>query len=151
MKKLLLISALLIATNLSAQERYDSQHDFSITKLMCAAMDNDMITAERLIALGINVNEQDRRGLSPLMYAALNNHPDMISFLLDNGADINMTDKMAGSTALIWAASANNLGAAQKLIERGADRNIMDQHNMTAFDYARTEEMKRLLAVGPRI
>jgi len=41
-----------------------------------------------LLDYGANVNVQDSYGLTALIYAALNNDPKMIYFLLENGADL---------------------------------------------------------------
>lgn len=119
--------------------------DNGMTPLMVASADNNVVAIKKLLASGASVNAQDERGLTALMFASLNNFPDVIQTLIDNGAAINMADKMAGSTALIWASTADRLEAARTLIKNNADRTIKDTHNKTALDYARSDEMRQLL------
>ena len=121
-----------------------------MTPLMEASANNDLATVKRLLTAGTFVDAQDERGLTALMFASLNGFPDIIQALIDGGAFINMTDKMAGSTALIWASTADRLEAARTLIRNNADRTIQDIHHKTALDYARSDEMRKLLSPGPR-
>ena len=133
MKKIILFSTLFLSAFLFAQEM-----DPSITPLMHAVVANDISTVSKLINKE-SVNQQDNKGLTPLMYAALNNYSEIVQLLLDNGAKINMVDKMAGSTALIWASTADSVKAAKVLVSNKADKNIKDIHDKTALDYARSE------------
>jgi ankyrin repeat protein len=52
-----------------------------------------------LFAGGVNIDQRDIIGQTPLMYAARSNKLQTLSFLIENGADINATDN-AGHTAL---------------------------------------------------
>lgn len=122
-----------------------------MTPLMEASANNDLATVNKLLTAGAFVDAQDDRGLTALMFASLNGFPDIIQALIDSDASINMTDKMAGSTALFWAATADRLEAAKTLIRNNADRTIQDIHHKTALDYARSDEMRKLLSPGPRI
>ena len=64
----------------------------------------------------INLNESDYPGMNmtPLDWAAFNNHVDIIKLLLENGADISH------SNALNWAASNGNIASITALVKAGA-------------------------------
>ena len=68
----------------------------------------------------INKRSNDEYGVTPLMCAVNKGNADMADALLENGADINMTNNV-GETALMYAAANGNMDMIEKLIERGAD------------------------------
>ena len=151
MKKLLFIFTLLFVGSLSAQtQQNDPKQDKSITPLMHATVNNDLLTVTKLVIEGATVNAQSDEGTTALMYASLNDYAEIIEFLLNNEAKINMTDKVSGATALIWASTADSLNAAKKLMQRNANKNIVDKYNKTAIDYARSDEMQKILSPGPK-
>ncbi|HVX01007.1 MAG TPA: ankyrin repeat domain-containing protein, partial [Candidatus Babeliaceae bacterium] len=61
---------------------------------------------ESLIADGANINETSPDGLTMLMQAVFVNDMDMVLWLLDNGANVNIESK--GNTALTVAISSRN-------------------------------------------
>jgi ankyrin repeat protein len=48
-------------------------------------------------------NQRDESGATPLHYAALNGHRQIVQLLLERGADINSTDSQFGATPAGWA------------------------------------------------
>ena len=48
-------------------------------------------------------NQRDESGATPLHYAALNGHRQIVQLLLERGADINSTDSQSGATPTGWA------------------------------------------------
>lgn len=89
------------------------------TTLHQAAQNNDMVTAQKMISEGNNVNAKDADGVPPLVYAAFNGHTGMARMLIENGADVNGANN-AGDTALIKSASKGNFELSQLLLEKGA-------------------------------
>jgi len=49
------------------------------------------------------VNQRDESGATPLHYATLNGHRQIVQLLLERGADINSTDSQFGATPAGWA------------------------------------------------
>jgi uncharacterized protein len=64
-------------------------------------------------------------GMTPLLYAARHDHADIVEMLLDNGADIHLTDAN-NINALLMAVENNSLASARLVIERGSDINEVD-------------------------
>ncbi len=54
------------------------------------------------------INMKDAFGKTPLMYATINGHKNMIEFLIEVGANINLTDK-DGKTAYDLARNSGKL------------------------------------------
>ncbi|MAD25531.1 MAG: hypothetical protein CMO44_15325, partial [Verrucomicrobiales bacterium] len=81
MKYLLMIltlAGMLITTTLAS-----SIHD--------AAESGDLSIVQTLINTGIDVNQKNEDGWTPLHIAASKNHREIVELLIDNGADINST------------------------------------------------------------
>ena len=61
---------------------------------------------------------------------------EILTALLDAGADINAKDSM-GRTALMWAVFTENEKAVSLLLKRGADVTVTAKNNDTALSVAR--------------
>ena len=48
-------------------------------------------------------NQRDESGATPLHYATMNGHRQIVQLLLERGADINSTDSQFGATPAGWA------------------------------------------------
>jgi len=71
----------------------------------------------------IDVNASGERKITPLMYACHNNLTEVVTILLEKGANINAMDQ-DGWTALHMAISESNIDIALQLIAAGADVTI---------------------------
>ncbi|MBA3323671.1 MAG: ankyrin repeat domain-containing protein [Pyrinomonadaceae bacterium] len=132
------------------------------TLLTVAAADGDDATVRKLIAERIDVNAQDKNGLTPLVWAARGGHAQVIAALIDGGADPNARDCAVNNwTPLVHALHKNQNEAARLLVERGADVNAaggdgcsesQSEGGMTplmqAAAYDNTEMVKYLLDKG---
>jgi ankyrin repeat protein len=72
------------------------------------------------------------------MHAAGADHPDVIAYLADHGADLNARDQF-GDTPLMAACAKGNAASATLLIERGADASLRDQEGRTAKERSAPE------------
>ena len=85
-------------------------------------------------------------GRTPLYFAMEYINPsrtDVVRFLLDRGADPNMTYP-DGWTPLHTAASDGYIDEAQLLLDKGAQINMEDPNEMTPFYYATVNGHKDL-------
>ena len=64
-------------------------------------------------------------GCTPLFYAAIRGHIDVIECLIRKGADVNLTKFQ--TTALSVAAANGQYGSVKCLIEAGADGNVFHE------------------------
>jgi len=87
----------------------------AMTPLMVTAAEGDEAHAAELIASGVDINAQDNRGGTALMYAAMNNHPKMVALLIDAGADTTIKT-MTGATAQSFSYHANSSEITKLLV-----------------------------------
>jgi ankyrin repeat protein/L-ascorbate metabolism protein UlaG (beta-lactamase superfamily) len=96
------------------------------------------------------VNERDARGRTPLHFASVVDNPDILAFLVANGADVKAADP-DGFTPLHWAASEGRAGSAKALIAAGADPNARSARSVSVLEsafYGRHPEAVEALLQG---
>jgi ankyrin repeat protein len=85
----------------------------------------------------IDVDMVDESGQTPLLLASGNGYPDIVEFLLQNGADANSAS--SGDTPLITVAQNyimdkdDQLSIVEKLISAGANVNFQDKYGKTSL------------------
>ncbi|HLW79952.1 MAG TPA: ankyrin repeat domain-containing protein [Terriglobia bacterium] len=89
-------------------------------------------------------------GFTPLGLAAFFGHPEIVDFLLAQGAEVNAASRNAFAVMPLHSATASrHLGIAQALVEHRADVNARQQGGYAPLHEAANtgnEEMTRLLA-----
>jgi len=90
--------------------------------LVSAARDNDLEKVKKCCAdPKVNVNHQDNEhGVTALMEASHAGHLTVVSFLVSQNADVNLTSKH-GVPAIVYAATQNQWQTVQFLVAHGAD------------------------------
>ncbi len=80
------------------------------------------------IAKGADLNARDAGGFTPLITAAAHNKdPEVVTVLLEAGADAEARDSAHGGTPLLWAATFNpNPDVIAALLKAGADINAQN-------------------------
>ncbi|XP_065350029.1 palmitoyltransferase Hip14 [Cloeon dipterum] len=87
-----------------------------------------------LVAKGVNVNLQDKAGMTPLMWSVCKNQNlDPTRLLLTFGASTSAQDKLYGNTAMHCAVLAKNPIAMTLLIDHGASIDIPNNQGMTPY------------------
>jgi hypothetical protein len=123
----------------------------------CKKQEENLSEVQRLIADGANVNAITPFGRTPLMSATAYGHINIVRFLLENGADINIKDTHNGWTALMFSTGLENeeFEIAKLLIENGADVNeTSTKHGATALMMACNKchyKIAKLLIETPNI
>jgi ankyrin repeat protein len=99
-----------------------------------------------LLARGVDVNAAETyQQTTALMWAAAENHLDIVDLLIEAGADVNrqayvtsLKDRKnadhpsGGFTPLMWAARAGNEAMVRRLVTRGANVNLKNGDNASA-------------------
>jgi hypothetical protein len=104
------------------------------TALTLAAWRGKLAAARWLVERGARVNAPARQW-SPLHYAALAGHADVVDYLIAEGADINALSTN-GSSVLMMAVYEGRQELAQKLIDLGADRRPRNDWGDGALEWA---------------
>jgi ankyrin repeat protein len=88
--------------------------------LIQSAKLGDLARARELLSKGAAVDAADRRGLTPLMWAAAGGHTEVVRQLLDSGAAVGRR-AADGTTALMVASGNGFTEIVRTLILKGAD------------------------------
>lgn len=96
----------------------------------------DLKVVKQAIADGANVNARNPQFGEPMLStAALMGHTEIMTFLMEKGADINAQNG-DGNTALHAAAFLGRADAVELLLEHGVDANIRNNQGGSAIDSA---------------
>lgn len=109
-----------------------------ITPLIKSVYKKDFDSIKILVNHGANVNYETAQGFRALDLAITNDSsPQIIMYLLKNGAKVNYkTTELGNYTPLIAATKNQNLPIVQLLLTLGANPTLTDANNQTALDYA---------------
>ena len=94
------------------------------TALMQCSHTGAVEAVTSLLEFGAEVNaKENRQGDTPLMWAVVNKHPEVVRVLIDHKADISARTK-DGFTPLLFAAQSGDQDSALLLLTAGADVNV---------------------------
>lgn len=106
-------------------------------------LDKKYITQEFIDILlnqGANINAQAHDGETALLMAGLSsNNRDLITFLVERGADVNLSNEH-GCTPLMDAAELGKNEILEYLLAKGADIHAKKNNGASALDMARSTE-----------
>lgn len=105
---------------LSRGARPDIVNNEGASPLTLAARIGWVEGAEQLIQRGANVNHANGRGETPLIIAVQTRDLPMTRLLMTNGANPNLTDNVAGFSALDYARRDNRAQALLRILEAPA-------------------------------
>ncbi|KAK6182610.1 hypothetical protein SNE40_010255 [Patella caerulea] len=122
----------------------DIQSSSKRTAIMEAICRQDLPGVQRLIESGCNLDLVDIKGSSVLYFAitARGANLNIISALLDAGADVNKTNGK-GAPVLMVAVALKQAEIVQLLYNAGADINMKDSSGRTAFHYTAEDNGSR--------
>jgi hypothetical protein len=112
-----------------------------------AIIEQDINSVSQLIRYGVDINELDEYGFTPLIEAAIVDNLQISKLLLEHGANPNGQD-VTGGTALHWATENNSLELCKLLLSHHADPNAYNFSGkpvMVMPTLRQQSEMKRLL------
>ncbi len=144
------ISDILIENGTNTNVKLNKTND-----LMVACKNGDLKKVQFLINTGIDVNLQNEKENTALIFAVKYQHKDIVELLLENNAYVNI--KVDGREHLLFYGIKQVLETKiiELLINNGADVNIKDDISDTALMYAvrnnNTEVSKLLIKNGANI
>lgn len=109
-----------------------SKNKYGDSALMLAALQGHL---KGVVALASAGAEIDPEGWTPLIYAAIGGHAEIVRFLLTLDIDIDAQAEN-GLTALMAASRYGHLEIVQILLEHDADTSLVNQNDLTAKDIA---------------
>ncbi|HPV43821.1 MAG TPA: ankyrin repeat domain-containing protein [Spirochaetota bacterium] len=107
-----------------------------------SAYRGDLEGVKKHLEKGADINQYDRWGWTPIMWAIYYNYYDIVKYMLENKANPNlrsMNDYSSiakDSTPLMIASYYGNTGIARLLLRFGADKNAENRQGETAFSIA---------------
>jgi ankyrin repeat protein len=104
-----------------------------------------MDTLMLLIESGADIFDFDDEGVSIFDMAITYDNIHMVSYLLEQGVDVNKTTRKSGFTSLMAAACYGRVEIAKLLLEKGANQYVKDSKGFTAIDFARKMNKKSIL------
>jgi uncharacterized protein len=116
------------------QLKADAINSNNETALMMAALRGRVDAAQHLIQRGAQVN---RVGWTPLHYAASGPEPQLVSLLLERGAQVDARSPPPRHTALMMAARFAPEESVALLLAKGADPRVKNDRGDTAAMLAR--------------
>ena len=138
---------------------FNMQNNEGLTSLMLAFINNDVLSSQLLIASGADLNLRTTiKGYTALMFAIQGRFTDMALYLIDSGADTNITT-IKGSTALSYACRYNMTAVVQQILSTNKTHhttiNTLDEDGhtplMIASKHGHVEIVNLLLEAGARV
>jgi ankyrin repeat protein len=108
-------------------------------KLLSAAESGDLETVKLLIKQGASINTLSTQfGSTPLIGAIYFNQTNIVQYLTEVGADVNLADNNS-KTPLMWATARGDeaILVVNCLISHGANLDAKDKDGNSVFDYAK--------------
>lgn len=105
--------------------------------------DTDLIML--LIESGADKHDFDEEGVSIFDMAVTYGNMDMVKYFIDEGIDVNATNRRSGFTPLMAAACYGRTEVAKLLIQNGANKDAVDSKGISVVDFARKMNKKSIL------
>ena len=126
----------------------EETNDIGESVLACALRARcDMDLLMLLIDNGADIFDFDEEGVSILDMAITYDNVEMVKYLIENGIDINQTNRRSGFTSLMAAACYGRVEIAKILLKNNVDQTAKDLKGFTAIDFARKMNKKSVLSL----
>ena len=118
-------------------ELYNDKNIKNMDKLIInASRDGNVNMMNELLAKGANKNATDDIGMTPLLYACVFGHADIVDILLHAGA-CNIAACMMASSPLIMATIYRRTDVVKVLVSYGEAIDEQDHNGINAITYAK--------------
>ena len=127
------------------------------TLMMFSIFSTDLKALAELIKIGNDPKAQNKAGFSALMFASAYNTPEVINFLLEQGAELEITEYLSEGNALHIASRLNPKPEVfEALVEAGLDIESKDKDGNTPLLIAsqfnqNLQVVEKLIVLGANI
>ncbi|MGB6065920.1 MAG: ankyrin repeat domain-containing protein [Desulfomonilaceae bacterium] len=123
--------------------------------LLEAARTGDYLEVVGYLNEGADVNTRDQDGLTPLIWAAIQGHEEVVRVLLEQGAALEAKNNN-GDTALMWASVMGHKEVVELLLGHGANADLSEPKSgvtalMAAAAEGHTDVVEVLLEKGAAV
>jgi ankyrin repeat protein len=133
-RKLIILLSLLLFGQLGCQKKSDLD-----VRLLGAAEAGDLFMVKSLLSQGVRIDRPEPRrfGWTPLHAAVFWNRTNVVQYLVDAGANVNLTNR-TGETPLMMAITRGDdaIFTVQYLIDHGANLDATNEFGVSVFGYA---------------
>ncbi len=100
--------------------------------MLFAMVAENLKSINEMIAIGHDINARNKAGYTPLMFASAYNTPEVISFLIQQGANTNSTEDLTQGNSMHVSARFNPMPETiEQLVKQGMDINATDKDGNT--------------------
>lgn len=110
--------------------------EYSQDSFVEKARDGDLIPVRLFLQSGMDPNVTNKIGQTALIVGARYGREEILSLLLEKGADPDVKDVEFGATPLIWASKTGFKSIVKKLLDNGADINSRNNDDRTPLLWA---------------
>ncbi len=142
------------AVLIDAGAEVDATDPYGVTALMFSLISGSTQTARQLIEAGVDINVQDVDRRTALIEALTTENdvpPELISLLIERGADVNV--RIATGLTPLMIAVSGSPRLVRMLVEAGADINAKDDSGVSVLRMAKDnpENVRILEEAGARL
>lgn len=125
---------------LKNSEDADMENNIGLTPLSSSILTGSIDVTKYLFSkIKPHIDKKYKNDFTLLMWATIGGNKEIVNFLIENEADINIKNK-DGMTALMWASIRGHYNIVKFLIENKAHINIKNKDGMTALIYAKNKK-----------
>jgi ankyrin repeat protein len=127
------------------------------SQVKCSRLEAVSYILNKFSKSGLDVNQQDGRGFTPLMYSCIYsaNNEQLVNLLLRNRADPNIFNKQGYSPLFYAALQTSGFASSRLLLSSGANINRADHKGMSPLHHAvrlgKTKSVNFLLMYNARV
>lgn len=123
-----------------------NEHEESVLAL-AIKMRCDEEIIDLLISSGADIHHCDDEGVSMLDFAIASNNYDLANRLIEEGINVNETERKSGFTALMGAVCYNRYEILKLILKKNPDLRARDASGFTAYTFAKKMRKQKMMDI----